>query len=160
MWWSNTFETAEPVNPEDVLTGYSPEVMDFVQALGLDPTEVKRVVLDIPAGDIATLYVEKYVSRQALQVLANLPKAPKVVILDEGNHAPEDRDQIPGAEVSITNRQSMEEIVARMSWPPDWGASGAPALSEQVVKQEILRAIVGAQRTEGPLASEEARYIA
>lgn len=72
----------------DLLCGTDPEVLEFVKALGLEPGKVRRLVLDITVAQAAILYVEQYASRKAIKLLADLPKAPKVVIVDSENEPP------------------------------------------------------------------------
>lgn len=63
---------------KNVPLGSSPEVVDFVRRLGLDPSLTRRVIIDIPAYGLVKVYVEQNGAMEAFEV------RPPFAIGDEG----------------------------------------------------------------------------
>ena len=56
----------------------TPELLDALRALGIEPNDTRRVVIDIAIGEPLTVYVERYADQHAVNVLAVLAGEPDV----------------------------------------------------------------------------------
>lgn len=42
----------------NAVIGKHPELVEFIRRLGLNPSDTRRVIIDIPAGNVVSIYVE------------------------------------------------------------------------------------------------------
>lgn len=55
-----------------VLVGAGDSVKEFIKSLGLDPDMTRRVILDINAADVVTMYIEEFVDKEFFDLRTTL----------------------------------------------------------------------------------------
>jgi hypothetical protein len=55
-------------NEPRVILSHNDAVLNFIRALGLNPSLTRRIILDIPAGNVVRVYVEMNADPQAFKI--------------------------------------------------------------------------------------------